>query len=171
METRNEILLACHRGIRKISLSHMQLRKQLFLATLVLLNLNLSVISITNCFFGTASYLLMREIFMTSPLLTTIHMTFCHAEASVFDLLCSLPHNVTRLLIGVHQKMDLSHLLLIVSSNPQLELLWFANCKLDTPECDYEAIKKKLQACSGGKLRIIDSMWPEFYDGFFDQRI
>ncbi len=152
----------------------MQLCSHKFLSTLLSFKHDLRAISFSSCTFGRESFAMTRSLFRKCPLLTSIKLSSCYVipvDRRVIDLLHALPVNVIHLLIGEHVRMNLDDLLAIVSSNPQLEVLWFADCDLDSENIDYESIKVKVRNCGGKNLRIIDSLWPEFCDGFFDQCI
>jgi hypothetical protein len=166
----HEIVLKCLDNHR-ILLSNLRLMDSLLLAALLLNNPNLHTISITECILGRESFDLLKEIIYQRLSLTVIKITNCYMVQlahNIVSLLSNLPLHVTALLIGAHPSIDLADLLVIVKSNPHLEVLWFADCKIETEECNYEATKLKVLACGGTKLRIVDDLWPEFADEFFD---
>jgi hypothetical protein len=176
VETGHEILLSC-RKIRKISLTNLQLTQYKFLSTLSTHNSHLIIISLSECILGADSFCLLKRIFNKSPLLNTIHMTNCHAllvSHKIFNLLCGLPANVVNVFIS-HSYHDLNDLLLIVSSNLQLELLGFWPCRQTTENgagCTDCAIHNATLLSSGGaNLKIIGEPPKWFSGGFFEDRI
>jgi hypothetical protein len=166
----HEILFCCPNNHR-ILLSNLRLMDTLLLAALLHYNPNLHTISINECILGPESFDLLRNIFYQCTSLVVIKITSCcmvFLAHNIVSLLSNLPLHVTSLLIGMHITIDLADLQAIVKSNLHLEVLWFANCMVETLVCDYEATKLKVLACGGPRLRIVDDLWPEFADEFFD---
>lgn len=173
---RHQILAACP-NTSSIMLSHLRAQDgtALVLEAVLLHNLTtLRVLSVTRCVFGSKSHDVLRQIFAKCTSLTVVRVTLCDITQlgqNIVSLLCNLPQNITKLLIGGDHSLDLAGLLAIVKTNPHLEVLWFRTCTIyiDTEvDFDYEATKVKVEECGGEKLRVVDNLFPEFDDEFFD---
>jgi hypothetical protein len=167
-----EIVRACQNP-HKVSLLNLNLSNNKILHSLFRFNSNLSVISLGECTLGSEAYGLLRCILVKSPQLHTVHICCCHAMRvfdSIVDLVCELPAKVVNLIID-NASMNLEDILKIVESNPQLELLGFAQCRADPCGCKSALYKTEILARGGPKLQIVDSKLRGFSNGFFDQII
>jgi hypothetical protein len=169
---RHQILAVCSK-ISCLILSYLSINGAVLLLKAVLRHhcRTLRVLSVTRCDFGAESFELLRKLFTVCVSLTVIKITRCTMSQlyhNTVTLLSFLPPHVTKLLIGGDYCIDLNDLLVIVRSNPHLEVLWYADCRVESEECDYEGTKAKVLECGGEKLRVIDDLWPEFSDEFYD---
>ncbi len=160
----NEVLAYCPNN-HKISLTYIRTISLSFISSLMSHNVNLHTISMTECIFGADSFHSLRLLFERCMNLNVIKMRNCSfelMEQTLVTLLSDLPQHVTTLLICGHPNLNLDDLLLIVGSNPHLETLWYALCKIETAMCDREATKIKIQSCGCKQLNIVDKEWPSF---------
>jgi hypothetical protein len=159
-DSHREILAACTDNHYVTILNGSWGQPRNMMKTLVTCNPNLVAINLSACeMCSSECFRSLRELFQKSTTLKTIKITMCNMGVDKLEqLLISLSRSVTRLLIGRwYYSLHLHVLKRIVSTNPQLEMLWYKNLQILSDLSD-DCIKTSLLAVGGANLRIIDNL-------------
>jgi hypothetical protein len=172
-DSHREILAACTDNHYVTILDGYWNQPRNIVTTLVTCNPNLVAINLFECDVSSGEcFSSLRELFQKSTTLKTIKIAMCSMGVvdGLEQLLISLSRSVTRLLIGRwYYSLHLHVLKRIVSTNPQLEMLWYNELTIFSDLSD-DCIKTSLLAVGGANLRIVDNLLGmEFTeDEFFD---